>query len=210
MRQANPAAFKRVAQAAAAAQPSTDSAKPYDYYLLNLSWSPEFCVTHPERLQCALHRAFIVHGLWPQNNDGSYPQHCGDRPGPSNPEEWADVMPDTGLVKHEWETHGTCTPYDAETYFKMIRKAYGEVKPPASVTGAGPSASGKEAMMTPEAIIAAFAQANPSFPKGSIAVSCGNNRLTAVEVCMSKDLQPIACEAVRSCRANVVKITPVQ
>ena len=43
---------------------------------------------------------------------------------------------------------------------------------------------------------------------GSFALSCGNNRLTAVEICLTKDLRPETCEGVRSCRANVVKVTP--
>jgi ribonuclease T2 len=63
-------------------------------------------------------------------------------------------------------------------------------------------------MQPPAAIIDLFAQSNPSFPAGSIALSCGNNYLTAVEVCFDKSLNPTACRAVRSCRANAVKITP--
>jgi ribonuclease T2 len=185
-----------------AAQP--DLGKPFDFYLLTLSWSPEFCVTHPSGAECGQHRGFIVHGLWPQNTNGSYPQNCGTRPGPTNPASWADVMPDVGLVKHEWLTHGTCTPFDADTYFGMIRKAFEAVRvPTVYVDGA------KQISMTPTAILAGFAQVNPSFPAGSVAMSCGNNQLTAVEVCLDKDLKPMACSGVRSCKANIVKITPV-
>jgi ribonuclease T2 len=126
-------------------------------------------------------------------------------PGPTNPAAWADVTPDVGLVRHEWQTHGTCTPYDADTYLGMIRKAFQEVKVPAIYVHGT-----QEGMMTPAAILADFANRNPGFPAGSIALSCGNNRLTAVEVCMTKDLQPMACSQVRNCRANVVKITPVK
>jgi ribonuclease T2 len=176
----------------------------FDFYLLNLSWSPEFCSSH-QAPECGLHRAFIVHGLWPQRNDGTYPQHCGTLPGPTNPTSWADVMPDVGLVKHEWQTHGTCTPYDADIYFGMIRTAFKEVKVPAFYTDGT-----KEVMMKPADILADFARVNPGFPAGSMALSCGNNRLTAFELCMSKDLKPIACSAVKTCRANVVKITPAK
>ena len=175
----------------------------FDFYLLNLSWSPEFCATHPASEECAAHPGFIVHGLWPQDADGSYPQHCGSRPGPSSAEAYADVIPNAGLVRHEWETHGTCTAYDADTYFGVVRKAFHEVKIPALLTG-----TDHELRMPPGAIVDAFAAANPAFPAGSIAVSCGNNRLTAVEVCLAKDLRPEACSGVRSCRAIVVKVTP--
>ena len=175
----------------------------FDFYLLNLSWSPEFCATHPRSEECAARPGFIVHGLWPQNADGSYPQHCGSRPGPTNPDAWGDVMPNAGMVRHEWETHGTCTAYDADTYFGVVRKAFREVKIPVAFTG-----TDHELMMPPGAIIDAFARANAGFPAGSIALSCGNNRLTAIEVCLAKDLQPMACSGVRSCRANAVKVTP--
>ena len=201
--QAGASAGQAAATSQTAGKQAAGNGVPFDYYLLNLSWSPEFCVTHPDRDQCKQKRAFIVHGLWPENNDGTYPQHCGERQGPSTPAEWADVMPDEGLVKHEWETHGTCTMYSGDGYFALLRKAYEQVKIPASVLP-----QGQETMMTPAAILAAFAKENPAFPEGSLALSCGNNRLTAIEVCMSKDIQPIACKGIRSCRANVVKITP--
>jgi ribonuclease T2 len=181
----------------------TSARSGFDFYLLNLSWSPEFCATHPGSEECAAHPGFIVHGLWPQNSDGSYPQHCGSRPGPTHPDNWGDVMPNAGLLRHEWETHGTCTTYDADTYFGVVRKAFRQVKIPAVFSG-----TDHELMMPPGAILDAFAKANPGFPVGSIALSCGNNRLTAVAVCLAKDLQPMACSGVRSCRANAVKITP--
>ncbi len=185
--------------------PATAEGEPYDFYLLNLSWSPEFCATHPNASECSQRLGFIVHGLWPQNLDGSYPQHCGSRPGPSDARAWTDLIPNTGLVRHEWQTHGTCTPYDADTYFGLIRRAFQEVKIPPSF-----AAMSEETMLPPVAILDSFAKANPDFPAGSILLSCGNNRLTAIEVCLAKDLQPTACQGVRSCRANAVKITPRQ
>ena len=48
--------------AAAFALPSND-AQPFDYYLLNLSWSPEFCYSHPSAAECAAHPTFVLHGL---------------------------------------------------------------------------------------------------------------------------------------------------
>lgn len=185
------------------ARPVGSASGKFDFYLLNLSWSPEFCATHPGSSECAAHPGFIVHGLWPQNADGSYPEHCDTEPGPTDPAEWTDVIPNVGLIIHEWQTHGTCTGLGADDYFATVRKAFHEVKIPSSI-GAG----SEETMMPPHAILDQFARANPSFPRASLALSCGNNRLTAVEVCMSKDLQPEACSGVRSCRANAVKITP--
>jgi ribonuclease T2 len=146
---------------------------------------------------------FVVHGLWPQDTSGDYPQHCSDAPGPANPQANTDIMPTASLVEHEWETHGTCSGMGANDYFAAIHKAYAAVKVPASI-GTGADTGG----VTPDDLLGRFAAANPSYPPGSFALSCGNNRLTAVEICLSKDLHPEACQGVRSCRANVVKVTP--
>jgi ribonuclease T2 len=175
----------------------------FDFYLLNLSWSPEFCATHSESPECARNLGFVVHGLWPQDTSGDYPQHCGDAPGPSDPQADTDILPTATLVEHEWQTHGTCSGLGAKDYFAAIHKAYAGVKIPANI-GLGGDADG----VTPHDLLARFAAANPGYPPGSFALSCGNNRLTAVEICLSKDLRPEACEGVRSCRANVVKVTP--
>jgi ribonuclease T2 len=176
----------------------------FDFYLLNLSWSPEFCYSHRDSPQCPAHPGFVVHGLWPQNTDGTYPQNCSSAAGPENPGEFTDAIPTASLVEHEWTTHGTCTGLSAEAYFDLIRRALQEVRIPAAFR----AAQAPPRILAPEIVLEQFAAANPEFPRGSFALSCGNNYLTAIEVCMDKDLRPIACEAVRSCRANAVKITP--
>jgi ribonuclease T2 len=176
----------------------------FDFYLLNLSWSPEFCATHGGNPQCAAHPGFIVHGLWANNNDGSYPYRCGSTAGPANPAAYADITPDASLVQHEWEMHGTCSGFAPDVFFAMERKAFHTVTIPPAFEKLD-----HEIMLAPDEILAQFAKANPDFPSGSVLLSCGNNRLTAIEVCMTKQLQPMACPAViRSCHANAVKVTP--
>jgi ribonuclease T2 len=175
----------------------------FDFYLLNLSWSPEFCATHGDSPECGRNLGFVVHGLWPQDTSGDYPQHCSDAPGPANPQADTDIMPTASLVEHEWETHGTCSALGANDYFAAMHKAYAGLKIPANIGTSG-DANG----VTPDELLSRFAAANPGYPPGSFALSCGNNRLTAVEICLSKDLRPETCQGVRSCRANVVKVTP--
>src|SRR5258707_2328410 len=48
----------------------------FDFYLLNLSWSPEFCVTHGDSPECGHGLGLVVHGLWPQYLSGDYPEDC--------------------------------------------------------------------------------------------------------------------------------------
>ena len=175
----------------------------FGYYLLNLSWSPEFCATHPGKPECAAHPRFVLHGLWPENTDGSYPENCSEVAGPANPGQYADLYPDQGLLAHEWQTHGTCTGMAPDAFFSAARQAYRSIKIPKELT-----VQTFEVSVSPGDIVWAFQRANPGLAEEDIAVSCGNNRLTAVEVCLGKDLKPVACQGVRTCHASQVTVTP--
>jgi ribonuclease T2 len=185
-------------------QPATTQ-QPFDFYLLNLSWSPEFCHSHPNATECAQHPAIVLHGLWPQNSSGPYPERCSNTPGPQDPSAYSDLYPDAGLLRHEWQTHGTCSGLAPDAFFSLARQALHSVAIPAELTSLDHQIS-----MPPVEILDLVSKSNPSFPRDSLALSCGNNYLTAIEVCMSKTLQPISCGSLRSCRANAVRITPPQ
>lgn len=176
----------------------------FDYYVLSLSWSPEFCHGHPSKPECASGKfGFVVHGLWPQYENG-YPENCSTAAGPSDPSGMADIMPDPSLVAHEWTTHGTCSGLDAEAYFKLVRQAYESLKIPARLASPGSMFT-----ITPLELKNEFAAANPRLKPEDMAISCGNNYLTGVSACLDKQLQPRACEGLRDCRANVIKVPPV-
>ncbi|SEG23891.1 ribonuclease T2 [Bryocella elongata] len=175
----------------------------FDFYLMNLSWSPEFCAIQGTSPQCAARDGFILHGLWPQNNDGSYPVFCSHEAGPRDLAKNLDVTPDLALLQHEWDKHGTCSAVGPERFFGMEHQAYRSVRVPAEFQHME-----RELMLPPAQILGDFYSANPGYPQGSILLSCGRNNLTAIEVCLSKDLRPIACHGLHSCGANVVKVTP--
>jgi ribonuclease T2 len=175
----------------------------FDYYLLNLSWSPEYCYAHPAAEECAAHAGFVLHGLWPENTDGSYPENCSNAAGPADPAQDKDIYPDPSLLEHEWRTHGTCSGLGQEAFFQAARSAYRAVAiPPAFHTLTS------QVSLAPDQIIELFMASNPAIPRSSFALSCGHNYLTAVEVCLDKRLHPIACTGIRSCRANTVRIPP--
>ena len=186
-----------------AIQPS--AAQPFDYYLLNLSWSPEFCYSHPNATECASHPAFVLHGLWPQNTDGTYPQNCSNASGPANPSQYADIYPDPGLLQHEWRTHGTCSGLSPDAFFTAARTAFHAIVIPPTLTQLTSQIS-----LPPAQILDLVTTANPAITSSSLALSCGNNYLTAIEVCLDKHLQPTTCGPIRSCRANTVRIPPPQ
>lgn len=177
----------------------------FDFYVLALSWSPEFCHNHPSKPECTSGQfGLVVHGLWPQFEDG-YPENCSSAPGLSDPSRVTDIMPDASLVEHEWMTHGTCSGLDADSYFKLMRQAYVSVKIPSPLNGPKRVFS-----IPPETLKKEFVAANPRLKAEDLAISCGNNYLTGVNVCLDKQLQPRACEGLRDCRANVIKVPPVR
>jgi ribonuclease T2 len=189
---------------AIASQPTN---QPFDYYLLNLSWSPEFCATHANAPECAQHLGFVLHGLWPQNANqtrrGPYLENCSDDPGPTDPSKYSDIYPDPGLLRHEWKTHGTCSGLTPDAFFTLARTAFHSLAIPATLTQLTQQIS-----MPPDQIIVLFQTANPHYPTTSFALSCGNNYLTAIEVCLNKSAQPIPCGPIKSCRAQTVRIPP--
>ena len=111
------------------------AAAKFDFYLLNLSWSPEYCHSHPSAAECAAHAAFVLHGLWPENSDGSYPENCSSAPGPSDPTRYQDLYPDPGLLQHEWKTHGTCSGLSPDDYFNAAGTAFRSVRIPSQLSG---------------------------------------------------------------------------
>jgi len=177
----------------------------FDFYVLTLSWSPEFCHDHSYSAECQSgHHGFIVHGLWPQFTDG-YPENCSNVPGPTNPSAMLDIMPDEKLIQHEWTTHGTCSGLIADEYFKLLRQAFTSIKIPTQLAAPSEGFS-----ITPGELKEKFLEVNPRLSRDSIAVSCGNNYLTGVYFCQTKDLQPTSCGTIRDCRANTIKVTPLR
>ena len=175
----------------------------FDYYLLTLSWAPEFCATHgssKSSSECdpTHHFGFVVHGLWPENNDGSYPQHCAAAQPVSQDtvRQMLPLMPDRGLIQHEWATHGTCSSLSTQDYFDSIQKAFGNVKIPEEYRS--PADMIKD---SPTDIEKKFAQANNA-PQGAFRISCPNVDFAALEVCLTKDLQYQDCATgLKECRA---------
>lgn len=116
-----------------------------------------------------------------------------------------DIMPDPRLIQHEWTTHGTCSGLTADQYFGVIREAYHSIRIPSSLVSPSHTTT-----RSAGAIKQMFTDANPGISPDDIAVSCHNRYLSAVEFCLAKDLQPIACQAVRDCTSNSIRIPAAQ
>ena len=192
------------------APPSDATAGAFDYFLLTLSWAPEFCAANSKGSNTAEcdpkeHMGLVVHGLWPQYDNGKWPQDCG---GPSVPssivKQMLPIMPGKDLIQHEWSKHGTCSALSVQDYFGVIGKLYHELRVPDNFQS--PSVS---AQTSPAKIEKAFATANAA-PQSAFRIACPQNEFSAVEICVSKDLQYQVCPAsVKECRAKSIKVVPV-
>ena len=171
---------------------------PFDFYVLALSWSPAYCAG-PEGSdspsQCGPGRDFdfITHGLWPQFEDG-WPSFCqspaGDRLAPDLASRLMPVMPDLGLIAHQWEKHGTCTGLPPADYVGQVLAAS------ASITTPPLFANGPPARLDAARIEQAFIEANPALATTGIAVTCPDGSFEEVRICLSADLSPRSCAQV--------------
>ena len=178
------------------AQPNT-----FDYYLLTLSWQPQYCATHANGAGCGAHLGFIVHGLWPEDNNGDYPACCSNAPGPTNPTADSDIMPGINIA-HEWAKHGTCTTLTGDQYLTDIRQDFNQVKIPSSLTLT------QNTSLSRDGLLAQFASSNPTYPAGAFALTCSGKNLTAAEVCLSKStMAPQACQNLPSSCPTMVSVT---
>jgi ribonuclease T2 len=184
----------------------------FDYYLLTLSWAPDFCAQTNSKnpAECGPGRkvGFVVHGLWPQGETGRGPQNCGGSPvSQSIVQTMLNYIPTASLIQHEWQSHGTCTGLSAADYFALVRKARDSVKIPGDF-----QAPTQAVTESPAQIEAAFAAANPNFPKQALRTSCsGGTLLQEVRVCFNKDLSPRACSgSAGECPAPAIQVLPVK
>lgn len=186
----------------------------FDFYVLSLSWSPSYCAGRSSAnagMQCGGGRpyAFVVHGLWPQYEWG-YPSSClspSPRLSRKMVDGMLDLMPSPGLVRHEWDKHGTCSGLDAAGYFAAVRSARDAVAvPPVFAALAAP------VTIAPAAVERAFLTANPGLKADGISVLCSRGRLSEVRVCLTKDLKFRSCQALErsACRASTVVMPPVR
>jgi ribonuclease T2 len=195
--------------AAALAEDRTPSGRAgvFDYYLLTLSWSPEFCATHSGDSQCApqRHFGFVVHGFWPQYDNGRWPQFCSQAPGLRNPASMLDIMPSPSLIRHEWEKHGTCSGLPADGYFQLTRQAFSKIRIPQRFNRPAQTIS-----ISPAELSRALVDANPGLSRDDISVQCSRQYLSEVRVCLSKSLSPIPCTSERSCPRPSIVMPPVR
>lgn len=180
----------------------------FDYFVLSLSWSPDYCATtgSGDSQECALGKklGFVLHGLWPQNNQG-YPSNCASDPLPADVKaQFPGLYPSDSLADHEWLAHGTCSGLKPASYLALAQRIRQSVSIPGRYQALAADFSATVAGLKQD-----FTQANPGFTPTDFEVLCSSSGsyLEELYVCFSREGQPTACgadvhkSALKSCQS---------
>ncbi len=186
----------------------------FDYYVMALSWSAAWCALEGdarEDPQCDPGRrlTFILHGLWPQHEEG-WPSFCRTverDPTRAETAAMADIMGGAGLAFYQWKKHGRCSGLSAPDYYATARAAFARVTIPpvfAKMT--------KRLEVPAEVIEGAFLESNPGLVRDQITVTCKYGMIQEVRLCLTKDLEPRRCgpDVIRDCRLSDAVLEPVR
>eukprot|EP01133_Synstelium_polycarpum_P016154 gene16154-19222_t len=188
----------------------------FDFYLFVQQWIYSYCGTQT-CIASKEREAFTIHGLWPENNGGSYPSFCK---GPAfNANEINDLLtdmnydwpsltgPNDDFWTHEWSKHGTCSltgPItDEHDYFSSALKLYSSFNITDSLVTHGifPSNSGSVSVPAINSSLKA------SFG-GVPLLQCSGGELSTVAICITKEtLEVMDCPALSGWNCNGASTT---
>ncbi|MGP6087449.1 ribonuclease T2 family protein [Antarctobacter jejuensis] len=189
-----------------------EKAGKFDYYVMALSWSPNWCRLEGDARdaeQCETDAGWILHGLWPQFHRG-WPSYCPTverAPSRRMTREMSDIMGSGGLAWHQWKKHGVCTGLSASAYYELSRRAYGSITRPALLRKLD------KAVKLPASLIEeAFIKENPGLEPDMITITCLNGHIQEARICLSKDLEPVPCgkDVIRDCRMKDALFEPLR
>ncbi|WP_411352163.1 ribonuclease T2 family protein [Leisingera aquaemixtae] len=199
---------------AALAAAEGEPAGEFDYYVLALSWSPNWCTQEGDAKgadQCdARHdHGWTLHGLWPQYHRG-WPSYCRTAVAPPSRDmsrEMADIMGSAGLAWHQWKKHGTCSGLSARDYYGAMRAAYAAVTRPAVFRKLD-----KPVSLPASVVEDAFLKENPSLSRDSLTITCRDGAIQEARICLSKTLAPVPCgrDAIKDCTLKNARFAPVR
>jgi len=186
----------------------------FDYYVLSLSWSPNWCATTGDAQgsdQCDTRHdhGWILHGLWPQYHRG-WPSYCRTAHAPPTrgmSAAMADIMGSPGLAWHQWKKHGTCSGLTASDYYALSRHAYEQVNRPDVFR-----ALDRTVKLPAYVVEEAFLKANPTWTHDMLTVTCRDGYIQEARLCLGRDFDPVPCGAdtARDCRLKDAVFAPIR
>jgi ribonuclease T2 len=168
----------------------------FDFYVMALSWSPDYCAAKGDQdpQQCGQGKqlGFVLHGLWPQYDRG-FPASCTNEAfEPSMQQKFPGLYPSTKLYTHEWEKHGTCSGLSQTAYHQLAA----DVKAAVAIPDRYQKPS-QPIRTTLQELKNDFVAVNPGMSVDSVAPTCKDSGrfLQEVLVCRAKDGGAGTCSA---------------
>ncbi|MGJ8621278.1 MAG: ribonuclease T2 family protein [Yoonia sp.] len=191
-----------------------DRAGDFDYYVMSLSWSPNWCALEGDARnspQCEQDADYgwILHGLWPQYEAG-YPANCPTAmrsPSRSDTAAMADIMGTSGLAWHQWRKHGVCSGLSSDDYYDLSRAAFATVNRPEILREL------TRAVTLPASLIEeAFLRDNPTLAADQITITCKAGYIQEARICLTKDLEFRDCgrDVRRDCTLSDAAFAPMR
>ena len=186
----------------------------FDYYVLSLSWSPNWCEIEGDARgsdQCDARHDYgwILHGLWPQYHRGwpSFCQTAERAPSRGMTAAMSDIMGSSGLAWHQWKKHGTCSGLSAPAYYALSRDAYARVTRPEIFRKLT-----RRVKLPASVVEEAWLEANPNLEPDGITITCRDGYIQEARICLSRDLDPVPCgrDVVSDCRMRDAVFAPVR
>lgn len=179
----------------------------FDYFLFVREW-PGSMTPNPVPSYVD---TFLLHGLWPNRYDGSYPSFCND----SYPfryseisdiitqldDAWYDALHDQANASsfwgHEWDKHGTCAMSDdccgsEKKYFETAIKLHNSNTIVQWLQNAGIVPSDSK-QYSKDDFVSAIATGMGNDPLIRCDSHNGKNVILDIGACFDKDINPIKC-----------------
>jgi len=126
--------------------PHASKSHEFDFFLLVANWPKTVCDWAAKKEKCVIPETnqWTIHGLWPNNNDNTYPQYCSNSPfnesaldslQPRLSRDWPNLFTassEYSFWQHEWERHGSCAMTvpslnSEQKYFKAALDVFDQV-----------------------------------------------------------------------------------
>ncbi|KAM9982515.1 hypothetical protein ACTFIZ_007048 [Dictyostelium cf. discoideum] len=192
----------------------SDKPGDFDFYLFVQQWIFSYCQS-TNCIQNKIKEAFTIHGLWPENQDGSYPSFCS---GPSfNVKDIEDLKDQLDIDwisltetnenfwSSEFSKHGTCAievdslVNGTYSYFQAGVNLYQKLNLTHALENENIYPSSK--------LISASSIANAIQNQfgGKPGMQCEHSKISTIAVCITKDLEVMDCPDLHgwSCDGDV-------
>ncbi len=190
-----------------------DLAGTFDYYVLALSWTPNWCRIEGDAREAPRceesGEGWSLHGLWPQYEIG-WPDYCPTRhrnPSRADTAAQAGLFGSGGAAWHQWNKHGRCSGLAAADYYRLSELASESVVRPEVFRNLS------EPVRLPASVVEeAFLAANPGLEPDMLTITCRDGHIQEVRLCLTRGLDPRVCGAdvVRDCALRDAYFVPLR